>query len=300
MSLNGTVYELTAGHYHAQVASAGATLASLSHRGRPLLLGFDPRESLGVGFPGRTLAPWPNRVARASYVSGGKTLALDCNEPATGAALHGLVAFWPWACESARPEGVTLRLDLPGSPGYPFTLGLSASYRLDAESGLHVDVAATNIGRRDCPVGLGSHPYLTCGFVLDVCALSFPAVEVLDADEKMTPIGRRGVPGSEFDFVTPRQIASTRFDHAFAMPPGEWAVTLSAAEGGVRLASDAPWLQLYSADDPRLGRRGLAVEPMTCAPNAFNTDPGGVLLEPGRTRTLSFSIGVDTRPALRL
>jgi aldose 1-epimerase len=39
---------------------------------------------------------------------------------------------------------------------------------------------------------------------------------------------------------------------------------------------------LYSGDDrPDVARRSLAVEPMTCPPNAFRTGEGVVVLEPG-------------------
>lgn len=47
-------------------------------------------------------------------------------------------------------------------------------------------------------------------------------------------------------------------------------------------ADDAwPWVQLFSGDLPDIQRRGFAVEPMTCPPNAFNTGEGLLRLEPG-------------------
>jgi aldose 1-epimerase len=47
-------------------------------------------------------------------------------------------------------------------------------------------------------------------------------------------------------------------------------------------ADDAwPYVQLFSGDLPDIQRRGFAVEPMTCPPNAFNTGEGLLRLEPG-------------------
>ena len=48
-------------------------------------------------------------------------------------------------------------------------------------------------------------------------------------------------------------------------------------------ADDAwPYVQLYTGDDrPDVARRAVAVEPMTCPPNAFNTGEGVIRLEPG-------------------
>jgi len=57
---------------------------------------------------------------------------------------------------------------------------------------------------------------------------------------------------------------------------------------GVSLSSDAPWLQVYSADN--IDRVGVAVEPMSCPPNAFNSGTDVVALEPGATHTLSARI----------
>jgi aldose 1-epimerase len=49
-------------------------------------------------------------------------------------------------------------------------------------------------------------------------------------------------------------------------------------------ADDAwPYVQLFSGDLPDIRRRGFAVEPMTCPPNAFNTGEGLLRLEPGET-----------------
>ena len=41
---------------------------------------------------------------------------------------------------------------------------------------------------------------------------------------------------------------------------------------------------------PDVNRRSLAVEPMTCAPNAFNTGGGLIELEPGETHAGTWGI----------
>jgi aldose 1-epimerase len=44
-----------------------------------------------------------------------------------------------------------------------------------------------------------------------------------------------------------------------------------------------PWVQVHTADrpEPGLNRSGLAVEPMTCPPDAFNSGVDLVRLQPG-------------------
>jgi aldose 1-epimerase len=41
------------------------------------------------------------------------------------------------------------------------------------------------------------------------------------------------------------------------------------------------YVQLFSGDLPDVGRRSLAVEPMTCPADAFRTGEGLIRLEPG-------------------
>jgi aldose 1-epimerase len=59
----------------------------------------------------------------------------------------------------------------------------------------------------------------------------------------------------------------------------------SFSVGGVTVWADASWpyVQLFTGDLPDVGRRGFAVEPMTCPPNAFKTGEGLIRLEPGDT-----------------
>ena len=63
---------------------------------------------------------------------------------------------------------------------------------------------------------------------------------------------------------------------------------------GVELSWDAAcaWVQVHTADrpEPELDRAGLAVEPMTCPPDAFSTGEDVVVLDGDRTHTASWTI----------
>ena len=51
------------------------------------------------------------------------------------------------------------------------------------------------------------------------------------------------------------------------------------------------YLQLFTGDPlPDVARRSLAVEPMTCPPNAFRTGEALVRLEPGASWTGAWGI----------
>ena len=51
-----------------------------------------------------------------------------------------------------------------------------------------------------------------------------------------------------------------------------------------------PYVMVFTGDIPDVERQGLAVEPMTCPPNAFRSGEGVVTLEPGDSHTASWGL----------
>lgn len=290
LPLTGAQHELTAGDYRAVVTELGAGLRGLSWRGQPIVAGYDADE-LPPGASGDLLLPWPNRIDHGKYEFGGVSCQLDISEPATGAAIHGLTRWASWRVVASRADRVQLGLRLLGRSGYPFCLDLRATYALTAQAGLEVTVTARNVGSRPAPYGTGSHPYLraSSGFV-DGCELQLPAARWLPADARGIPSGPpQDVSGTEFDFRSRHLIGATSIDHAFTgLSTDEqgraWA-TVSGPELEVALWAGPGyrWLQVFTGDTlgPDARRRALAVEPMTCPPNAFVTGTDLLTLESG-------------------
>jgi aldose 1-epimerase len=197
---------------------------------------------------------------------------------------------------------VTLRSVPHGQQGYPFAVQVDVTYRLNAESGLHVTVSAANKGSRPAPWGLGQHPYLTAGTpTVDDCQLTLPADRWLPADERGIPSDApQDVTGTDFDFRTARKLSGTRLDHAFTGlrrgADGLAWVRLAAAGGGnsTALWADAGfrWLQVFTGDplEPEHRRTALAVEPMTCPPDAFRSGEDLIVLQPRETVSCRWGI----------
>ena len=292
---NGTPVELTAGRYRALLSPVGATLLGLWFDDLPLTVPADPEE-IPDGFSGKTLMPWPNRIAGGTYAFAGQQYQLPINEPETGSALHGLVLWQEWEQEpdDAAGAGVVFRYRLPGEPGYPFPLDVRVSYRLDPEAGLLAELSAVNTGAHPAPYGVSTHPYLTAGGAdLDRCTLTIPAGQVLEGPDL------RPVDGPRFDYrlsgADARILGEARLDHAFTgLPEGSWQVRLHdpVRNLGVLIEADgaagARWVQIYTGE--RLGRAGLAAEPMSCPPNAFNTGTDLVVLAPGERHRFTYRI----------
>ncbi|MDN4614160.1 aldose 1-epimerase family protein [Leifsonia sp. F6_8S_P_1B] len=299
--ISGTHFGLTAGDYHATIASVGASLRTLEHRGRPLVVPFDADE-VRPAYRGATLAPWPNRVVDGRYTFAGVEQQLPLTEPNRGHALHGLVSWLDFAAVDRSGDSATFAATIEAQAGYPHRVEVTVAFRLD-EQGLHTTVTGTNTGPTAAPWGTGPHPYLVAGDGrVDDWTLSLPASQVLTVTEdRLIPTGLVPVTeeGGVFDFRTPRVIGDTFIDHAFTGlrrgEEGEAVVRLTTTDGsGVEVSWDSscPWVQVHTADqpDPASSRLGLAVEPMTCPPDAYNSGTDLIVLEPGASASASWTI----------
>ncbi|WP_406052228.1 aldose 1-epimerase family protein [Kribbella sp. NBC_00889] len=290
---SGEQWTLRSGGYAGTVVSVGGGLRGLTYDGRQVVLGYGEDEPAHAGI-GQHLFPWPNRITDGKYTFQGADEQLYLTEPARQNAIHGLTrwANWERVDDGTDEAVVEAGHRLHGQPGYPHQLDLRLAYRL--ADGLTVTATATNIGASDAPYGYGTHPYLSVGRAIDECVLEFSANDWLEVSpEQMTPIGLSPVQGSPYDFHTGRVIGALDIDNAFTgLGGGSWSVTLTDPGTGNKsvLTSDTPWLQLYTGG--AIGRTALAVEPMTCPPNAFITGHDLVVLKPGESHTTTLRISV--------
>jgi aldose 1-epimerase len=305
----GTQFAISGGGYHAVVTEVGAGLRSLEAEpgtgpfdtspgpgpdGRyPLVWSYRADEPPHAA-SGQLLTPWPNRIADGRYEFDGQARQLDLTEPARGNAIHGLTRWLAWRPVEHAADRVELALTLHPHPGYPHTLELTARYSVSAE-GLAVEVSAVNLSATDAPYGLASHPYLTPGRLpaaeaSDAWSLHLPAGLRVAVDERMLPVGLVDVDGTGFDFRTPRPLAGAKLDTAFGglqreldgfgrirvTEPGGGAVTLWLDRG-------LDWIQIFTADtlEGAWRRAAVAVEPMSCPPDAFNGGTDLIRLAPG-------------------
>ena len=289
MHSSGKTIQLQAGHYQAKIVTVGAGLAELTHDGRHVVIPHKPEE-MPQAHLGKVLIPWPNRVVNGCYQHNGKTFQLAVNDPISHTAIHGLLAWRDWQINQQSASEVSLMIFLPPSYGYPFSLLVEVTYRLDERQGLDVFITTLNIGSQSAPYGAGAHPYLTCDLEnIESCTLTLPADEVFNLDTQ--EINR--VEHTALDFTTPRLIAATQIDNTFKPSAfgDEWEVSVFSASKKMTtyLRCDQPWLQVYSGE--KLHRLGLAVEPMTCPPDAFNSGISLISLAPGEMHRLHFLIG---------
>lgn len=295
---SGRQLRIAHGGYEAVIASVGASLRVLQFEGRDLVVSFDADE-VRPGYRGTTLAPWPNRIVDGRYIFGGAEHQLALTEPERGQALHGLLSWAEFSDRLVEADRVVLAAVIEPQSGYPFRVEVETEFRLD-DAGLTQTVTARNLGADAAPWGTGPHPYLVADAVgaaaVDSWTLTLPASEVLTVTpDRLSPIAVEPVSQHPaWDFRAPRPIGDVFIDHAFtglSRRDGIAEVRLTAAGGaGVAMTWDerCPWVQVHTADAS--DRTGLAVEPMTCAPDAFNSEAGLVVLEPGAEHAAAWSI----------
>ncbi|HEY1318065.1 MAG TPA: aldose 1-epimerase family protein [Gaiella sp.] len=296
---SGEQLELSLGEQRAVVVEVGAGLRTYSVGAREVLDGYAVDELCASG-RGQVLMPWPNRIEDGRYTFDGREHQLPLTEVAAGNAIHGLVRWSSWTVVDQQPHRVALEHVLHPQPGYPFTLALRIEYSIGAD-GVTVRTTATNAGDAACPFASGMHPYFTLGApTVDSLTLTVPARTVVPSGARGLPEAARDVEGTDFDFRRPRVLGTTRLDTTFtdldADDDGLTRVRLLDEGSGVEVtvwADDAyTHLQLFTGDPlPDVNRRSLAVEPMTCPPNAFRTGEGIVRLEPGASWSGGWGIG---------
>ncbi len=282
----GEQYEISSGEHSAVVCEVGATLRSYTVSGRDVLRGFGVEEEVHKGH-GQQLLPWPNRIRDGRYTFGGAEQQLALSEPKTHNAIHGLVRWVDWRLMEKTSASVRQRVVVRPQPGWPATLEATITHRVD-EDGLEVQVTAVNLSHAPCPFGYAAHPYLTVGEdTVDEIEVQLPAASWLDVDDRLLPVALKDV-DAKHDLRTAVVLGDRGFDTAFTNldrdGDGRWRVHLRRGRRQATLWADESfsWLQVFTGD--HLRDISMAVEPMTCGPDAFNdgvTHDSMLVLPPG-------------------
>ncbi|GEL26219.1 aldose 1-epimerase [Pseudonocardia sulfidoxydans NBRC 16205] len=267
----------------AVVTEVGAGLRAFESGGRAYAETYpeDVRPPRGCG---ALLAPWPNRVRGGRWTWEGAEQQLALTEPAAGNAIHGLLRHVCWTVVDQTADAVTLAAVAVPQPGWPQPVRVTVGYSVAAD-GLTVTIGAQNLGTGDVPFGVGSHPYLRVGTTaVRDCTLHLAATTAITLRDQLP----EGDPRPLTDDERTISLRDARLDDCFggARPdPGDTLVRhrLTSPDGGVELWADPAfgWVQVFTPHD--LGGNGpaVAVEPMTCPPDALNSGDGLVVLGPG-------------------
>lgn len=225
-------------------------------------------------FKSSHLIPFPNRVKEGLYSFNGQTYRLTPNFMGEDNAIHGLIYNQKFDIEVKQNDDgdyLKLQCDFEGTPGFPFPFLTTIEYGLHSGQ-FHCNVFVHNSGEQDMPAGIGWHPQFKLGDKkVNQLSLKLPEVRKIQT-EKMIPTGKL----TEYhQFRTAAPIGQTPFDTSFYINNnGEEAITTltDEAENVTLLISQkkCPYLQVFIPPS----RDCIAIEPMTCAADAFNNGMG--------------------------
>ncbi len=302
-------YKLTDSHtgeYAIILPWLGGTINSIVLRHKEQLIeildGYlsdkDAAENLNSSFKGSNLFPFPNRIKGGKYEFGGKNYQLNINFPNENNAIHGLIFNQEFKIIESRNGSQSCSLVILYKPtikpeGYPFDYTLEITYRWKAKVGFECISRVTNHSKNDIPVGLGWHPYFKVATEkIDDLWLQFPAISVLEVDQKLIPTGK-SKPYSSFNKL--KQIANTQLDHCFVLntdiSPVEITIQSKKTGFGYKIRQETGkraynYVQIYTPP----ARKSIAIEPMTCIPDAFNNKTGLITLIPGKSSYTSWGV----------
>ena len=288
---SGEQIAIAHGDERAVITEVGATLRTFVKGGLSVIEGF-AGEEVPTGARGQVLYPWPNRVGEGAWSYSERTAVPKIDDVAHATAIHGLVRWRPFRIDSVNQNRCSLTLLLHPTPDYPFLSEVNVTYHL-GRLGLTVTTTVTNRDDVPIPFGVGFHPYLAVTTpTIEGAELEVPATAYVAVNDRQLPIGEiLPLLGQSLDFTKRKSISGHELDVTFTEllrdDSGLATVVLTDGNGGeVELSVDRnfPYLQVFTGDTLERGRRrtSVAVEPMTCPPDALRSGKDVVVLEPGQ------------------
>lgn len=280
MTYGATLLEVLAPDQFGRSVNAVARLPDLSS--------YENRQM--NSYLGATIGRYARCIAKGSFQMDGAVYQLDRNfDPHHNHG--GWIGFdrFVWDAEADYDKGgvaLRLRLNRPhGDQGYPGALEAETIYRVSGDTLSFEHRATTNASTI---VALTNHAFWNLAGSGTIAAhlLKINAKRVLLVDKDLIPVGQPfPVSGTSFDYTTARAIDGHQLDHCFVLDDPAWAAELSDPASGrrMRVCTDQPGLQVYSADALLQPRTGLSLQTGAWPNSPNRPDFPSPRLDPGMT-----------------
>ena len=250
------------------------------------------------------LFPWPGRIKDGKFSYRGRDLEFPINDPRHNCAIHGLIYNQHFQVIRRGPFHVVGALDSRNSATlsklWPFPFVLELDYQVG--DGLRLRAIVTNVGNSPMPFGLGAHPYFHAPLDPQGTRAQMQIQGEVDrlwqtSEDRLLPTGELQTVSGRFDLTNPVTLGTETYDHPFTMTDkrGEIAARLidPKLKMALELRASPQFRELVVYAPP--GRDVVALEPYTCAPDAFNLSARNVAagmleLQPGARFEASFEI----------
>lgn len=285
-----SIYELSINNSYIHIVpDYGCIISQLVLDGKEILVPLPTIKNItNTQYINKLLIPFPNRIAKGTYAFHNKQYQLEQNEISTGHALHGLLfnKKFHFVDKIISNKYVQIifdyQIEKEEFSGYPFSLYVKASFTLK-EKELKIDILARNTDSCPIPYGVGWHPYFKATnstINKDRISISSNTILELSKENSMIPTGNTIAYNRKNEYID-KESFDTCFTHLFQK---------ETHFNGFTLFQDKTmnYLQIYTPPD----RQSIAIEPMSCAPDAFNNGLGLVTLMPNKSINNYFGIRV--------
>lgn len=222
-------------------------------------------------FESSLLFPFPNRLAEGKYSFENTSYQFPLNDFGRPNALHGLIHNKEFRLVDKQEDLLQFAYEYAGNaPYYPFPFRLEITY-LIKENELELNITIKNLGFGKMPCGFGWHPYFDISISERPCWLKLPSVNKIEVDQNLIPIGKEE---EDLEFKNFQSVEEKKLDNCYRLEriAERSSVFLKYPElGTIEVWQDGncPFIQVFKPDE-----RTMAIEPMTCGIDAFNTKEG--------------------------
>lgn len=234
-----------------------------------------------AAYEGAQLCPFPGRIENGKYNFEGEEYSLPINDSAGNNALHGLITDKSFQMVDSRihtdSAWISLGYEFPGEEGFPFPFYIENKFLLEKNT-LTIETLIRNISKSSMPMAHGWHAYFEMEGSINDSKLQIPSQKKLELNKELIPTGNI----LRFHKAVDR-MGETVLDDCFLIDTRKgtsitvWEDSTNRLEVWQESGSNGyNYLVIYTPGD----RRRVAIEPMTCAPNAFNTGKGLINLSP--------------------
>ncbi len=300
------VFSLLSARLEVRVTNYGARVLSVIHQGTDVLYGPKTAEELMADtcYCGAVCGRVANRIAGGAFELEGKEYRLATNNGPNH--LHGGMQGFSdrvWHVDSVTDTQLVLSLvSEDGEEGYPGTVCVKAIYELAGDT-LSLRMEA----QTDAPtlLNLTNHAYWNlngCGtmddHLLQVCATAYTPMVANIPTGVIMPVA-----GTLYDLTAPACLGdrnaegaiSGGYDDNYVLPtaPGmKTAAVLTNGKTTLKVATDAPGIQVYTGDYLPLKRGGVALEAQNFPDSPHHPHFPTIELLPGAVyaRTISWQL----------
>lgn len=247
-----------------------------------------------IMYKGSKLVPFPNRINSGIYSFGSKNYQLPLNEIPAGNAIHGLIfeSNFTVVKESASDKEAFVAVEYlyqNEKEGYPFKFRITIIFRLD-KKGFICRTIIKNEDNQEIPLGDGWHPYFRINNTINDLYLHIPSYLEIELNENKIPTGK--VKFNE-TFKTLSRIGEYELDTCFKLKDEEDLSVIQLVDKSkdlnvnIWMESMYKYIQVYTPNT----RKCIAIEPMTCIPDAFNNKIDLIVIPPDKS--LEFVWGIN-------